>query len=302
MAYIGKTPVIGNFQVCDAITVVDAQAAYTMQVGGVNVSPESANHMLVSLNGILQAPTSSFTVSGSTITFASNLVTGDVIDFIQILGNVLDLGVPSDATVSTAKIVDANVTTAKIADDAITSAKLGTGDMTFPNGNLVFGTAAKGVYLGVTSATAANLLDDYEEGTWTPTLTCTATGFASVTYDAITGGRYIKVGSLVYITGSVKTDFIDQTGALGNAAIGGLPFNVGSNVSGTQSNTSTINIGIANSFAGDVPNSGYYQANDDRVGLIYRTSVNGDFLALSRNDFDNGADSNLIHFNGCYIV
>jgi hypothetical protein len=104
MAYIGKTPTIGNFQVCDAITVVDAQAAYTMQVGGVDVSPETANHMLVSLNGILQAPTSSFTVSGSTITFASALETGDVIDFIQILGNVLDLGVPSDNTVSLAKL------------------------------------------------------------------------------------------------------------------------------------------------------------------------------------------------------
>jgi hypothetical protein len=104
MAYIGKTPVIGNFQVCDAITVVDAQAAYTMQVGGVDVSPESANHMLVSLNGILQAPTTSYTVSGSTITFASALETGDVIDFIQILGNVLDLGVPSDNTVSLAKL------------------------------------------------------------------------------------------------------------------------------------------------------------------------------------------------------
>jgi hypothetical protein len=104
MAYIGREPQIGNFQICDAITVVDAQAAYTMQVGGVNVSPESANHMLVSLNGILQAPTSSFTVSGSTITFASNLVTGDVIDFIQILGNVLDLGVPSDNTVTAAKL------------------------------------------------------------------------------------------------------------------------------------------------------------------------------------------------------
>jgi hypothetical protein len=115
MAYIGKTPVIGNFQVCDAISVVDAQAAYTMQVGGVNVSPESANHMLVSLNGILQAPTSSFTVSGSTITFASALETGDVIDFIQILGNVLDLGVPSDNTVTTAKIVDGAVTSAKLA-------------------------------------------------------------------------------------------------------------------------------------------------------------------------------------------
>lgn len=106
MAYIGKQPTIGNFQVCDAISVVNGQAAYTMQVGSVNVFPETANHMLVSLNGILQAPTSSFTVSGSTITFASNLVTGDVIDFIQILGSVLDLGVPSNDTVGAAQIKD----------------------------------------------------------------------------------------------------------------------------------------------------------------------------------------------------
>jgi len=102
--YIGKQPTIGNFQVCDAISVVNGQAAYTMQVSSVNVVPETANHMLVSLNGILQRPGSSFTVSGSTITFASNLVTGDVINFIHILGSVLDLGVPSDSTVSLAKL------------------------------------------------------------------------------------------------------------------------------------------------------------------------------------------------------
>jgi len=102
--YIGKTPTVGNFQVCDAISVVNGQAAYTLQVGGVNVAPESANHMLVSLNGILQKPGSSYTISGSTMTFASNLATGDVIDFVQILGNVLDLGVPSDATVTNAKL------------------------------------------------------------------------------------------------------------------------------------------------------------------------------------------------------
>ena len=104
MAYIGKTPTVGNFQVCDAISVVNGQAAYTLQVGGVNVAPESANHMLVSLYGILQKPGSSFTISGSTMTFASNLATGDVIDFVQILGNVLDIGQPSDDTVTAAKL------------------------------------------------------------------------------------------------------------------------------------------------------------------------------------------------------
>ena len=103
MAYIGKSPAVGNFQVCDAISVVNGQAAYTMQVSSTNVTPESANHMLVSLNGILQKPNSSFTVSGSTITFASNLATGDVIDFIMLLGNVLDIGTPSDSTVTDAK-------------------------------------------------------------------------------------------------------------------------------------------------------------------------------------------------------
>ena len=35
MAYIGKSPSIGNFQVCDAISVVNGQAAYTMQVDSI---------------------------------------------------------------------------------------------------------------------------------------------------------------------------------------------------------------------------------------------------------------------------
>ena len=103
MAYIGKQPVVGNFQVCDAISVVNGQAAYTMQVGSANVEPENANHMLVSLNGILQKPGSSFTISGSTITFASNLATGDVIDFIILLGDTLNVGTPSDDSVGAAQ-------------------------------------------------------------------------------------------------------------------------------------------------------------------------------------------------------
>jgi len=106
MAYIGKQPVVGNFQVCDAISVVNGQAAYTMQVASANVEPENANHMLVSLNGVLQKPGSSFTISGATITFASNLVTNDVIDFIILLGDTLNVGTPSDATVTNAKLAD----------------------------------------------------------------------------------------------------------------------------------------------------------------------------------------------------
>ena len=104
MAYIGKQPIVGNFQVCDAISVVNGQAAYTMQVNSTNVTPETAFHMLVSLNGVLQKPGSSFTISGSTITFASNLATGDVIDFIVLLGDVLNIGTPSDDTVTASTV------------------------------------------------------------------------------------------------------------------------------------------------------------------------------------------------------
>jgi len=120
MAYIGKSPIIGNFVKLDAITAVNGQAAYTMQNGGSNFTDyESVNQFIVSLNGTIQAPTDSFTVSGSTLTFASNLSTGDVIDFVMCFGNSLSAGTPTDATVSTAKIVDDAVTAAKINNDII---------------------------------------------------------------------------------------------------------------------------------------------------------------------------------------
>ena len=39
MGYIGKQPIVGNFQVCDAISVVNGQAAYSLTVGGAAVNP-----------------------------------------------------------------------------------------------------------------------------------------------------------------------------------------------------------------------------------------------------------------------
>ena len=103
MAYIGSQPTVGNFQACDAITT-SATTTFNLLVGGVAISPQSAQHCLVSLNGVLQAPISSYTISGSTIIFAAALTTDDVIDFITVLGDVLDLGVPSDDTVGAAQI------------------------------------------------------------------------------------------------------------------------------------------------------------------------------------------------------
>ena len=109
MSYIGKTPTVGNFIKLDDITTSSTNS-YTLQHNSVNFSPESANHMLVSLNGVIQAPNTAFSVSGSTITFlpsSGTLSSSDSIDFILIMGNVLDVGVAttvSDASITKAKM------------------------------------------------------------------------------------------------------------------------------------------------------------------------------------------------------
>jgi hypothetical protein len=80
-----------------------------------------------------------------------------------------------------------------------------------------------GVYLGGTGA--ANLLDDYEEGTWTPAFTNIGTGTYGVQL-----GRYTKVGNLVTATFHLDIDTLGS--ASGGLIVGGLPFtsvNVGNN-------------------------------------------------------------------------
>lgn len=103
MPYIGKQPLTGAYQLCDTITT-SATATYNLTVGGSAVIPGSAQNCIVSLNGVIQAPVGAFTVSGSQITFASALTSTDVIDFILILGNVFDIGTPTNGSVNTSKL------------------------------------------------------------------------------------------------------------------------------------------------------------------------------------------------------
>ncbi len=103
MAYIGKQPVVGNFVKLDTITT-SATATYNLLNGGVAYYPQSANNCIVSLNGVIQSPTSAYTISGSTIVFSDALTSSDTIDFILVLGDVLNIGTPSDGTVTSAKL------------------------------------------------------------------------------------------------------------------------------------------------------------------------------------------------------
>ena len=108
MPFIGKQPDSGGYQILDAMTA-SATASYTMQINSANFEPGSANQLIVSLNGVIQKPGSSFTISGSTLTFSSALTSSDSIDFVLVLGDTLDIGTPSDATITSAKLANANL-------------------------------------------------------------------------------------------------------------------------------------------------------------------------------------------------
>ena len=103
-SYIGKPPATGLFKKLDAITVVNAQAAYTLQYSSSNFKPATAEQLIVSVNGVIQAPGDAYTISGSTLTFSENLVTGDVIDFIIALGEVGNSVTPTDGSVDINKV------------------------------------------------------------------------------------------------------------------------------------------------------------------------------------------------------
>ena len=113
MTYVGAVPTTGDFKKLDSITTSSA-TTFNLRQGGVAVYPQSANHCIVSLNGVIQAPVDAFTIVNDTIVFASSLASSDVINFILVLGNINDIGTPSDDTVSQAKIQNEAINEAKM--------------------------------------------------------------------------------------------------------------------------------------------------------------------------------------------
>jgi len=73
-----------------------------------------------------------------------------------------------------------------------------------------------GIYLGGTAA--ENLLDDYEEGTWTPSYTATG-----ITYSTQVG-KYTKIGDIVIVSFIVATSNTTSISGSGNLNVTGLPF------------------------------------------------------------------------------
>lgn len=150
MPFIGKSPKAGNFIVLDSITT-SATATYNLTRNSTAYFPASARNLIVSLNGITQAPDTAYSVSGSTITFASALTSSDVIDYILVLGDVLSIGTPADNTVGESQLSYplTNFSSTGIDDNATSTA-------------LTFNSSQNATFTGYVTATKAILEGSYD--------------------------------------------------------------------------------------------------------------------------------------------
>lgn len=96
------------------------------------------------------------------------------------------------------------------------------GNTTIPAGNIIPGTAAKGInYTANTPAAGmtSQLLNWYEEGTWTPLL---SDGTNNATTDVNTGGTYTRVGRMLHLTLYISTTSLGSVS--GGLSVKGFPF------------------------------------------------------------------------------
>ena len=191
-------------------------------------------------------------------------------------------------TASTALALDASKNIVSVTNTGTGSNVLATsptlvGDVTLSTGNLVMGTAGKGIDFSATAGTGTSeLLADYEEGTFTPYLNADSGG--QIPGATSGSGKYTKIGRSVVITGSLTWNSFG--GGYGGAArIYGLPFNPASE--------------------GSVPKDylGYATASYDSFSLTTSgrldPSIGGSSGVVNIANFTAGGT---IYFNFVYIV
>jgi hypothetical protein len=186
------------------------------------------------------------------------------------------------------------ITTPDINTTAQSTDIISTGDI-----EAVDATLSGGVYLGGTGA--ANHLDDYEEGTWTPTYVGTASD-PTVTYDAFTGAYYTKIGRQVTITGTIRTDAV--SGGSGALRVGGLPFASADNSPATARNAESNGVAIAADgwTNGSAPRAICLFNSRSEANLRKKTDSDNNDEFVDVSELTNGADKNRLSFTLTYFT
>jgi hypothetical protein len=149
--------------------------------------------------------------------------------------------------------------------------------------------ASAGVALGVgTANTASNVLDDYEEGTWTPSLGGTTTYSGQ-------SGKYTKVGNLVHVTGQIAVTLI---GDGSTNLISGLPFTSATTINGNPPGVLGVSY-YANLSTAMIWVSGYVTSNSTAIAITGNTVSSS---TIQHNTVAVYQDTSRIDFNMTYYV
>jgi hypothetical protein len=115
-----------------------------------------------------------------------------------------------------------------------------TGAATFYD-NIIIGTSGKGIDFSATPGTGTSeLLDDYEEGVWTPTITSSA---GTITSSIVYSAQYTKIGRAVTL--NLQFAIIDNGTGSGSISVTGAPYTAAPATAGTLYNSSTGLMGVA---------------------------------------------------------
>ena len=170
-----------------------------------------------------------------------------------------------------------------------------TGDLTVSAGNVVIGTSGKGIDFSATAGTGTSeLLDDYEEGTWTPVIADSNNGGNAGT-SASAQGEYTKVGNVVYAKCLLSN--IDTTGltATEDLFVQGLPF--------TSANTAVSSHDIGSCAISRVTFQGFVSCGvpDNSSSVRFLESVTGvSYNNLNVSEFSSTAAD--IYFSVVYFA
>jgi hypothetical protein len=162
------------------------------------------------------------------------------------------------------------MTRSKIRTSGAEGLTLSSTDITIDSGDLLFGTSAKGVNLGVTSNTDSNTIDDYEEGEFVATLDNSVTLHSD--QDSLS---YTKIGRKVTITGQIRISSSNTN----DVVINNLPF---TSTDGTDN--AEFGVGAVRLYEYNVPSTSKYVVcyNDTNGTRLHFVSVvdNGVIIPL----------------------
>ena len=158
-----------------------------------------------------------------------------------------------------------------------------TGDLTISDGDLVIGTSGHGIDFSATSESSGSmgneLLADYEEGTFTCTLTGSSSNPSYTT--SSNGGHYVRVGNLVSLYFLMVVNGVSSQGS-GNWQVEGIPFSHSNSVNAYRSNGV---IGYNDIFDFEVHK--LYVTNSDKL-LIIPNGVTQSNQTYSQNPLSTG--------------